>query len=140
VEDPVVREQLVWLVERDVTKEHPEAHERECRREAHHDHDNDEQEHGEPEGGGAHVWRAPPIPRWGAVSSISCAPAVHLLRRASSTCSLCASCSSTTSISATSLRRLGHSPALRQTMQRTISAAPCSITNTPATGIIALNW
>jgi len=39
----------------------------------------------------------------------------------------------------TSWSRLGHSPVLRQTAQRTISAKPWIITNIPATGIIALN-
>src|SRR4051795_9613597 len=128
------------IVERDVAEEHPQPHERKRRREAHHDHDHDEAEHQKPECGIAHVLRSPPIPRWRAVSSISWARRIAILRDSSSTYSLWASCSSTTSISATSLRRLGHSPVLRQTAQRTISAMPCSITSTPATGIIALNW
>ena len=34
--------------------------------------------------------------------------------------------------------RAGHAPVFRQTMQRTISAEPCSITNAPANGIMAL--
>ena len=55
------------------------------------------------------------MPRWRAVSSISCARSMAILRDSSSTYSLCASCSSMTSISATSLSRLGHSPVLRQT-------------------------
>ena len=80
------------------------------------------------------------MPRWRAVSSISLARSMAILRDSSSTYSLCASCSSTTSISATSLRRLGHSPVLRQTMQRTISAMPCSITMAPAIGMTVLKW
>ena len=44
-----------------------------------------------------------------------------------------------TSISATSFRRLGHSPVCRQTTQRTISATPCSITSAPAIGMTDLN-
>src|SRR5204863_5434516 len=112
----------------------------ERRRKAHHDHAHDEHQHQESEGGLAHVFNSPPIPRWRALSSISCARSIAILRVSSSTYSLCASCSSTTSISATSCSRLGHTPVLRHTAQRTSSATPWSITSTPATGIIALNW
>src|SRR5207245_7051908 len=56
-----------------ISEEYPEAHQREGGREAHHDHDHDEREHQESKGGIAHVFMSPPIPRWRAVSSISCA-------------------------------------------------------------------
>ena len=46
--------------------------------------------------------------------------------------------SSRMSISDTSLRRLGHSPVWMQTMQRTISAMPCSSSNSPAIGMAIL--
>src|SRR5215510_1549032 len=107
-------------VKRDVTEEHAEAHQGKGRREPHHDYDHDEAEHQKPECGIAHVCRSPPMPRWRATSSIDLA-------------------SSMTSISATSLRRLGHSPVLRQITQRTISAMPWIMTSTPATGIMNLN-
>src|SRR5262249_41775215 len=140
VEDAVVPPRMRRVVECDEAEEDSEAHERKCRREAHHDHDDDEGQHQEPECGVAHVLASPPIPRWRAVSSISWARSIAILRDSSSTYSLCASCSSMTSISATSLRRLGHIPVLRQTMQRTISAMPCSITSAPATGMTDLKW
>src|SRR6185436_3034627 len=138
VEHPIVRPQLGGIVERDESEEHPEAHQRESRRETQHDHDHNERQHQESKRRVAHLFKSPPIPRWRAVSSISCARSMAILRDSSSTYSLCASCSSTTSISATSCSRLGHSPVFRQTTQRTISATPCSITSAPAKGIIAL--
>src|ERR1700704_4416414 len=122
-------------VKRDVTEKHSEAHEREGRREAHHDDDHDEAEHQEPECGVAHVLRSPPMPRWRATSSICLARSMATLREASSTYWLFANCSSMTSVSATSFRRLGHSPVLRQTTARTISAMPWSITSAPAIGM-----
>src|SRR4029079_12840510 len=126
-------------MKRDVAEKHPEAHEREGGREPHHDHDHDEAQHQEPERGVAHVCRSPPMPRWRAASSMAFARSIATLRDSSSTYSLCASCSSMTSVSATSLSRLAHSPVLRQTTQRTISAMPWIITMTPASGIMNLN-
>ena len=38
------------------------------------------------------------------------------------------------------LNRSGQTPVLRQRMQRTISAKPCSMTSAPAIGITVLNW
>src|SRR6266851_5209064 len=110
------------VIKRDVAEEHPQAHQRKGGGEAHHDHNHDEREHQQPECGIAHVCKSPPMPRWRAVSSICCAFSIAILRDSSSTYSLCASCCSMTSISATSCRRLGHSPVLRQATQRTISA------------------
>src|SRR6185312_5659837 len=126
-------------VKRDVAEEHPEPHQREGRREAHHDHDDDEAKHRQSEGGIAHVFMSPPMPRWRATSSISLARSIAILRDSSSTYSLCASCSSMTSVSATSLSRLGHSPVRRHTTQRMISATPWIITMMPAQGIMSLN-
>src|SRR6059036_215556 len=56
-------------------------------------------------------------------------------RDSSSTYSLLPSCVWMTSISSTSSSRAGHCPVLRHTTQRTISARPCNMTSTPATGI-----
>src|SRR6185312_1734665 len=125
-------------VKRDVAEEHPEPHQREGRREAHHDHDDDEAKHRQSKGGIAHVCKSPPMPRWRATSSISLARSIAILRDSSSTYSLFASCSSMTSISATSLSRLGHSPVFRQTMQRMISPMPCSMMSAPAIGMTVL--
>src|SRR5207245_5329868 len=102
------------VIERDVAKKYAKAHQRERCREAHHDHKHDECEHQEPKCRIAHVFRSPPIPRWRALSSISCARSIAILRDSSSTYSLCASCCSMTSISASYLIRLSHSPASKQ--------------------------
>src|SRR5215470_12085221 len=98
--------------EGDEAEEHAEAHQREGRREPHHDHDHDEAEHQKAQCRIAHFCKSPPMPRWRAASSISLALSIAILRDSSSTYSLAASCSSVTSISATSGRRLGHSPVL----------------------------
>src|SRR5262249_25546731 len=140
LEHLVIREDMRRVIEGDKAEEHAEAHQGEGRRESHHDHNHDEAEHQKPECGITHVLRSPPMPRCRAVSSISLARSMAILRDSSSTYSLCASCSSTTSISATSASRLGHSPVLRHITQRTISATPCSITSAPAIGMIVLKW
>src|SRR4029078_5885092 len=127
------------IIEGDEPEEHAEAHQREGRREPHHDHNHDEGKHQQSEGGIAHVLRPPPMPRWRAISSMSLACSMAILRDSSSTYSLCASCSSMTSVSATSLSLLGHSPVRRQTTQRMISAPRWIITMRPANGIMNLN-
>src|SRR4030095_9200689 len=136
VEHAVLPPVLGRIEERDVAEEDSEPHQRKGCCEAHHDDDDDERQHQQPEHGIAdHVCKSPPMPRWRATSSIFCAPSIAIFLDSSSTYWLCASCSSTTSISATSFSRLGHSPVLRQTMQRTISATPCSRTSAPAIGM-----
>src|SRR6185295_8603986 len=125
VEYAIVLKGLPGIVEGNVAEHDAEPHQREGGGEPHHDHDHDEGKHQQPECGVAHVCRSPPMPRWRALSSISWARAMAILRDSSSTYSLCASCSSTTSISATSLRRLGHLPVTRHAAERTISATPC---------------
>src|SRR5215218_5822384 len=132
---------LSRTIKRIETKKHAEAHQRKGRREPHQNDDDDERQHQEAERRIAdHVCRSPPMPRWRAVSSICCARSMAIWRDSSSTYSLAASCSPTTSISATSLRRLGNSPVLRQATQRTISASPWSMTRAPAIGITVLKW
>src|SRR6185437_10506867 len=92
VEDVIVGEELVRLVIGDVAEEETEAHEGERGREPHHDHDHDEAEHRQPECWIAHLFKSPPMPRWRAISSISFARSIAILRDSSSTYSLCASC------------------------------------------------
>src|SRR5262249_49623217 len=131
IEHLVVYPRLARDVKCNKAKENAETHEGKGGGEPHYDHNHNEGEHQEPKCRITHVFNSPPIPRWRAASSILCAFSMAILRDSSSTYSLCASCSSMTSISATSFSRSGHSPILRQTTQRTISAMPCSITSAP---------
>ena len=62
-------------------EEHAQPHQRERGREAHHDHDHDEAEHHQAECGIAHRCRSPPMPRWRALSSMSCACSIASLAR-----------------------------------------------------------
>src|SRR4029453_536016 len=139
--------------EGDEAEDHPQAHQGERGGEAHHDGHHDEAQHGEPEGGVAHGFFRPSSSgarsctisssitlRWRAASSMALAPSMTAIRDSSSTYWLCPSWVSRTSISSTSSSRAGQVPVRRQTMQRRISARPCSITSAPASGIIALNW
>src|SRR5207253_4958824 len=85
--------------EGDIAEDHPEAHQRERRREAHHDRDHDEPEHGEPEGRIAHGFLCSTALRCRAASSMACAPSIAIRRDSSSTYSLWPSCVWMTSIS-----------------------------------------
>src|SRR5262249_60556771 len=124
---------------RAVAEAHAQPQEREGGREAHHDRHHDEREHREAERGIAHGFLCSTALRWRAASSMACAPSIAMRRDSSSTYSLLPSCVWMTSISSTSSSREGHWPVLRQTMQRTISASPWSITRTPAMGMTLLN-
>ena len=141
IEDAVVPPVLAGIVERDEAEKHPEAHQREGRREAHHDHDHDEHEHQQPERGVAHVLRSPPMPALarhlldllGALDRQLAGFLVDVfaVRRAAPR---------RRRFPSTSFSRLGHTPVRMQTTQRTISATPCSITSAPAIGMTNLNW
>src|SRR5207245_3195968 len=144
VEDPVVVPGYSRAEERDVAEDHPQAHQRESRGEAHHDRDHDEPQHGQTERGGAHG-PFPPLPsgvtvRWRAASSIAFAESMATRLDSSSTYLLFDSCVSITSISSTSESRDGQVPVRRHSMQRTISASPCTVTRAPAIGTRDSKW
>jgi hypothetical protein len=60
IEDPVVGPGLGRVVERNEAEEHAQPHQRECRGEPQHDHDDDEREHQQAEGRIAH-WCVPTL-------------------------------------------------------------------------------
>src|SRR4029453_1896455 len=152
VEDTVVVPVGARDPEGDEAEHHAEAHQGERGGIAHHDRRHDEPQHEQTERRIAH-WRrsssrtacscttpSSRTLRWRAASSMALAPSIAARRDSSSTYWLWPSWVSMTSISSTSASRGGQAPVRMQTTQRRISARPCSITSTPATGMTVLNW